>query len=62
MKHLTEKQKELANALDKLKVGEVIELESGDYIYRRSEYSYILNDEKDSYGFYDIYIKLESRL
>jgi hypothetical protein len=59
---LTDKQQELANILDEIKIGETIELSNGDYVYRRSEYSYILNDEKDSYGFYDIYVKLETRI
>lgn len=61
MANYTETQLELANVLDEIKIGETIELSSDDFIYRRSEHSYILNDEKDSYGFTELHDKLNSK-
>lgn len=48
---------ELADAIDEMQVGSTIQIQD-DYIYRRSEYSYILNSNKESYGFIDLIDKL----
>ena len=58
----TAEQLELADVLDELEVGGMIELSNGDFIKRRSEYSYLLNDEKDSYGLIELHDKLKGEL
>ena len=58
---MTNKQKQIADLLDSLKVNDSIEFYDSFLITRVSEYSYKLNDEKYRYGFvelYDILVKV----